>query len=448
MELCLQLWGNITEREGWGGDNATFTATYVNNKRVGLTYDVTGNLTNDGGQNFTYDVTGQAATASYSGYLLQQYYDGDGLRVKKTENSTTTYYLRSSVLGGQVVAEISPTPTPSWQRGYIYLGGELIAVQYGGVYWVHQDPLVKSKRVTNSSGSVVSVVELDPWGGNTNRNSNDAFQPHKFTNYERDGNASDEAMFRRYNRWWSRFDQPDPYDGSYDFSDPQSFNRYPYAQNDPVNLLDPSGMDPEEGWRAFNCSTRADLGVGILDMAFGWQGPCSAGGGGAVDSGGGGGGVPEPQKPRKEKEVDPQVQKCDELRAAILSKAGKLLNELRKYDPVLDGAGGPVWQPGGHFVEIINLQRGIKNDLTRYIEECIKNKGGPSGPPIPHWIDEAANRRVPLPVIRYLRYPRKEESHFPWDGIVPAGGAALVIYLIISEGSRIVFPPGNLVPVP
>jgi RHS repeat-associated protein len=70
-----------------------------------------------------------------------------------------------------------------------------------------------------------------------------AFQPKKFTSYERDANGSDEAMFRRYNRWHSRFDQPDPYDGSYSLTDPQSFNRYAYTQNDPVNSVDPSGLD-------------------------------------------------------------------------------------------------------------------------------------------------------------------------------------------------------------
>src|SRR6202008_3109369 len=91
-----------------------------------------------------------------------------------------------------------------------------------------------------------STLEFDPWGGNTSRNNNDVFQPHRFTNYERDLNASDEAMFRRYNRWWSRFDQPDPYNGSYDLTNPQSFNRYAYVQNDPVNFVDPSGLDGEE----------------------------------------------------------------------------------------------------------------------------------------------------------------------------------------------------------
>src|SRR5207247_331738 len=111
------------------------------------------------------------------------------------------------------------------------------------VNWVHEDPITKSKRLTDISGNVISAIELDPWGADTNRSSNQAFQPHKYTTYERDGNGSDEAMFRRYNRWHSRFDHLDPYDGNYDFTDPQSFNRYSYTQNDPVNFVDPSGLE-------------------------------------------------------------------------------------------------------------------------------------------------------------------------------------------------------------
>ena len=114
------------------------------------------------------------------------------------------------MLGGQVVAEIIwGGASWGWNRGYVYLGSQLLAVQQGGVNWMHEDPVTKSKRVTNSSGAIVSTIELDPWGADTNRSSNGAFQPKKFTSYERDANGTDEAMFRRYNRWQSRFDQPD-----------------------------------------------------------------------------------------------------------------------------------------------------------------------------------------------------------------------------------------------
>jgi RHS repeat-associated protein len=64
----------------------------------------------------------------------------------------------------------------------------------------------------------------------------------RFTTYERDKDGSDEAMHRRYTSRRNRFDQPDPSDGSYDLSDPQSFNRYSYVQNDPVNFIDPTGL--------------------------------------------------------------------------------------------------------------------------------------------------------------------------------------------------------------
>ena len=95
--------------------------------------------------------------------------------------------------------------------------------------------------MTDTSGNVVAGIELDPWGAETNRSWNGSMQPHRFTTYERNW-TGDESLFRRYHGWWSRFAHPDPYDGSYNFSDPQSLNRYAYVQNDPVNFADPSGL--------------------------------------------------------------------------------------------------------------------------------------------------------------------------------------------------------------
>ncbi len=92
-----------TQRYGWGGilggspgATSEHTASFTNNRRDGFSYDAAGNLTNDLGQQFTYDAEGRQATASYSGYSLQQDYDGERLRVKKVEQGETSYYLRSS----------------------------------------------------------------------------------------------------------------------------------------------------------------------------------------------------------------------------------------------------------------------------------------------------------------------------------------------------------------
>jgi hypothetical protein len=39
-----------------------------------------------------------------------------------------------------------------------------------------------------------------------------------------------------------RWTTTDPYGGSMTIADPQSFNRYSYVNNDPVNQVDPSGL--------------------------------------------------------------------------------------------------------------------------------------------------------------------------------------------------------------
>lgn len=224
-----------------------------------MVYDASGNLADaGGGWTFTYDATGQQTYSAVGN--LQNWYDGDRLRGKKSENGAVTYYLRSSVLGGQVVAEIAANG--DWARGFVYSGGDLLAVQQAGVFWIHQDPGVKSKRITDAAGNVVSTVELDPWGGETNRSNTEGFQPRKFDTYLRDAIGSDDAMHRRYNRWWARFEQPDPYDGSYDLTSPQSFNRYSYVNNDPVNFVDPLGLDPDDALGALGTALGPIAGMG------------------------------------------------------------------------------------------------------------------------------------------------------------------------------------------
>ncbi|MEJ7712980.1 MAG: RHS repeat-associated core domain-containing protein [Pyrinomonadaceae bacterium] len=203
-------------------------------------------------------------------------YSGDGVRVTRIEDGVVTHYLRSSVLGGQVVADLNSDGAR--RRGYVYLGSQMLAIQRDGVWWVHQDPVAKSQRFTDGAGTWTSSIELDPWGGemgSDNGAANAHYQPHRFTTYERDKNERDDANMRRYEAPWSRFNQPDPYDGSYNLTDPQSFNRYAYTQNDPVNFTDPSGL------QMGGCSAEFSYASCGGDGGF-W-------GGGGLGSGGGGG---------------------------------------------------------------------------------------------------------------------------------------------------------------
>jgi RHS repeat-associated protein len=57
----------------------------------------------------------------------------------------------------------------------------------------------------------------------------------------------DIAQYREYGSMQGHWMSPDPYDGSYDASNPQSFNRYAYALNNPLSFNDSSGLDPDCG---------------------------------------------------------------------------------------------------------------------------------------------------------------------------------------------------------
>jgi len=66
-------------------------------------------------------------------------------------------------------------------------------------------------------------------------------EKHRFTSYERDSESNtDYAMNRQCGMSTGKFMRPDPIGGK--LNNPQSWNRYSYAQNDPANFSDPSGL--------------------------------------------------------------------------------------------------------------------------------------------------------------------------------------------------------------
>ena len=115
------------------------------------------------------------------------------------------------------------------------------------------DRLGTPRIILDKSGSLSNVTRHDylPFGEELSGGSRTPQQGYtnsdnareKFTGYERDTETGlDYAQARYYASVQGRFTSPDPYSGSMNTLDPQSFNRYSYVNNDPINSVDPTGM--------------------------------------------------------------------------------------------------------------------------------------------------------------------------------------------------------------
>jgi RHS repeat-associated protein len=201
-------------------------------------YDLNGNMTNDGANALTYDAENHAVAAAGWNYV----YDGNGLRVRKcapncASPTSSTLYIFS---GSKVIAEYdNGAAVGSPSREYVYAGASLVAKFEGGATtYFHQDHL-SNRLLTDSSGNVAGQRGHFPFGeswyesGTTTKLT--------FTSYERDSETGNDFAMARYgvNRL-GRFSSPDRVAGS--AAIPQTLNAFSYVQNDPVNLVDPSGL--------------------------------------------------------------------------------------------------------------------------------------------------------------------------------------------------------------
>jgi YD repeat-containing protein len=138
--------------------------SYANNRRVGWTYDSEGEWLSGGGRQHTYDAAGRTSTTTWTGGYFNEFSDGDGWRVKTIEPNLVTYFLRSTVLGGEVVEELSSSGAK--QKSFIYYGHKVIGYDWanGNVSMVHEDPSGVTIRSSIPQSAVVTYFsELDPW---------------------------------------------------------------------------------------------------------------------------------------------------------------------------------------------------------------------------------------------------------------------------------------------
>lgn len=219
-----------------------------------LTYDANGSLTSDGTSTYTWNPAGALSgvttpTASYS-YA----YNPAGQRAGSTTGGVTTTSLYD---GGTLIQQSSGG---SVTASYMSTGpGATVQVSNSAGTTV---PLINqvgsTTRLTGPAGAIATTYSYDP-AGNTTVTGTANPSPERYATSQADPTGIDQMGARYYDPALGRFISQDPLGIS-----GGSPNLYEYAQDNPVNLNDPSGMCGS--W----CQGFLNFGAGVLNgLTFG-----------------------------------------------------------------------------------------------------------------------------------------------------------------------------------
>ena len=175
------------------------------------------------------------------------------------------------------------------------------------------------------------------------------------------GTGLEHTLWRKMESRSGRWTSVDPYRGSMRRGDPQSFNRYSYVGNDPINFTDPSGLflaGPNTRYSNITISGVINESVTVVDSydaSISFFGGSVFGrvveagldpGGGFVDYGGGeigdfGGILPDPQTP-----TSPQLQSAINSATSALTREScrnlfsSLINPITLLNNLASGNAG------------------------------------------------------------------------------------------------------------
>ncbi len=258
-------------------------------------YDTNGNLLNATSGKYsalTYTTFDRVATASStgSGISYAWSYDEDLDRIKElrtasgSKNSRTLWYLNKHDMGFEYEQDTATTPNTLSARNGIEVGGRTVAILASSIavptlsasqfapaplanltlnkteFW-HTDHLGSLVATTDNAGAVTQRYSYDPFGKRRmttgaedrsgslvydwNPNSNSG-TPRGFTGHEQLDDIGIVNMNGRiYDAARGQFMQADSHIP--DKNDLQSYNRYSYGRNNPLNSTDPTGFDDFAG---------------------------------------------------------------------------------------------------------------------------------------------------------------------------------------------------------
>lgn len=250
--MSYDRYGSLLSKTG-GPGSVTYTVNSASNRLLSGSYDLRGNLTQSpAGEIFTYDSLSRVARSQSGAYLWKYVFNGANERVVKVPPSGTSYFYTFRDPAHRIVTEYQGGAV---SRDNIYLGNLLVASysscalngQPGWQYY-SSDHLGTPRLVTDVNGNVLESRKYWPFGEPLS-GSGSSLQRTRFAAMELD---QEESASRYYVHARSldyasvgRFLSPDPVLGNP--FEPQSWNRYGYARNNPLAFVDPDGLDPVPG---------------------------------------------------------------------------------------------------------------------------------------------------------------------------------------------------------
>jgi RHS repeat-associated protein len=168
-------------------------------------------------------------------------YNAFGQRVEKQTGSAYTEVVYDAF--GSAIGLHNRT---GWDTYFVPFGGRpFVRYQDSKTYFLHPNHLGSTTFVTDQTGATIQKTIYYPWGQLWANST--TIKDNRFASMEpRDGEtANDPTLFRVYNPRLYRWLSPDPLAG--DITNPQSLNRYAYVMNNPMNMIDPLGLEGECG---------------------------------------------------------------------------------------------------------------------------------------------------------------------------------------------------------
>ncbi|MBK9944711.1 MAG: RHS repeat-associated core domain-containing protein [Kouleothrix sp.] len=194
---------------------------------AGYTYDLAGNLANDGTATATFDALNRMTTRGTTTYG----YNGDGALISQLTAGITTRYTQDLAAP---LSQVLQSFTGATRTDYLY-GANRIATQTSNVRtWYVADALGSVRRTVSDAGVPQGSISYDPWG----TVESGTVPTFGFTGELQQGGLVN-LRARWYNAGHGRFGSVDPFAGVGE--QPYSLHPYQYAYSNPINYIDATG---------------------------------------------------------------------------------------------------------------------------------------------------------------------------------------------------------------